>query len=61
MNKAFLDWYSKFGLMDDGHFILGPSISASVKRIAHRAYQRGRKDGRDMPKRTYRPQEEKEQ
>ena len=59
MIKAFTEWYSKYGLWDG--FFSDRVDQSKIERIAYRAYQRGRKDGRDMPKRTYRPQEEKEQ
>jgi len=54
MNKAFLTWYQQFGLMSDGYFLDGATEHNGVERIAHRAYQRGLKKGKELGKKKER-------
>lgn len=42
--KKFEDWFSKYGMMDDGWQSLEPWQRERVKRIAYRAYCRGQQD-----------------
>ena len=42
--KKFKEWYAKYGIMDD--YLSSSRDYGNAKRIAWRAYKRGKADGR---------------
>jgi len=46
MYKDFESWYELYGTMDDAWFAHNAAICNAIKRIAKRAYNRGKHDAR---------------